>query len=324
MRIEASVFLGAQLALWRRSWGSLTIGEILSKGRRRITRRAFLLYRKILTITFTVRNFLTRDAKIPATAAGVTFSLAPEGGTAFHLWSGLRFEKFEVEFILRNLQPGMMFFDIGANAGLFTVAAAKKLLGAESAIYAFEPCPPTFAMLEKNQRLNGIDRVHTVCLALSDTAGPADLHVNVRFKDGLNSLADPSHTDAEVVEKVSIETSTLDDFVAHNGIPRVDVMKVDVEGAELAVFRGGQKLLSREDAPLILYEGYSWCSAGFHYHPVEIMWLLEGCGYELFVLDGVSGRARRRKAGESYDAMMVAVKPSHPRYPDILREGAAA
>ncbi|MGB6884677.1 MAG: FkbM family methyltransferase, partial [Candidatus Acidiferrum sp.] len=103
-----------------------------------------------------------------------------------------------------------------------------------------------------------------------------------------------------------------------------DVMKVDVEGAELLVFRGGRNLLARPDAPLILYEGYSWCTAGFHYHPVELMWQLEEFGYECFILEPESGHVRRRIPGESYDAMVVAAKRSHPCYSEIVLAEAKA
>ena len=97
-----------------------------------------------------------------------------------------------------------------------------------------------------------------------------------------------------------------------------------MEGAELLVFRGGRKLLERPDAPLLLYEGYSWCTAGFHYHPVELMWQLERFGYELFVLDAESARVRRRTPGESYDAMVVAAKKSHPCYRELFPGGERA
>ena len=101
-----------------------------------------------------------------------------------------------------------------------------------------------------------------------------------------------------MVGREAVQTITLDDFVARENISRVDVMKVDVEGAELLVFRGGRKLFEGPDAPLILYEGYSWCTSGFHYHPVELMWQLEELGYELFILDPKSGgvcRGRRAR-----------------------------
>jgi hypothetical protein len=158
-------------------------------------------------------------------------------------------------------------------------------------------------------------------VALSDQTGEAHLYVNADLKDALNSLEDPSHSDAEVVGREAVQTVTLDDFVVREHVSRVDLMKVDVEGAELLVFRGGRKLLQRPDAPLILYEGYSWCTAGFHYHPVELMWHLEALGYELFILDPESGAVRQRIPGESYDAMMVAVKKSHPRYHEVVPRG---
>jgi FkbM family methyltransferase len=251
----------------------------------------------------------------------VSFRLMPQGAVAFDIWSGLRFERPELEFILKMLQPGMTFFDIGANIGVFSVAAGRCLQETQSSIYAFEPCPGTFAILEKNLHENELAGVHAQCVAVSERSGAASLYVNAEMKDGLNSLEDPSHGDAEVVGTVPVRVTTLDEFVAENEIPRVDVMKVDVEGAELLVFRGARGLLARADAPLILYEGYSWCTAGFHYHPVEIMWLLEGFGYEIFVLDSASGCVRQRNPGESYDQMVVAGKPTHRQYAAVTAGG---
>jgi len=86
---------------------------------------------------------------------------------------------------------------------------------------------------------------------------------------------------------------------------------VDTEGAELLIFQGGRGLLTRENAPLILYEGYSWNTKGFGYHPVEIMWLLQDYGYSLFVLDSQTGKIAPRQPAHGYDAMVVAAKSRH-------------
>jgi FkbM family methyltransferase len=322
MPIEMPVYVGARLAQWHRSYSSLTFGELLAKARRRLTRPLFLAYRRVLVAAFHARNILKRSAPIRAEAGEVSFRLMPEGAVAFDMWSGLRFERPELEFILKMLEPGMTFFDIGANIGVFSVAAGRSLQETQSSIYAFEPCPATFAILEKNLQENELAGVHGQCLAVSERSGAASLYVNAEMKDGLNSLEDPSHGDAEVVGTVPVRVTTLDEFIVEHEIPAVDVMKVDVEGAELLVFRGARVLLARADAPLILYEGYSWCTAGFHYHPVEIMWLLEGFGYEIFVLDTASGRVRLRNSGESYDQMVVAVKPTHRRYAAVAADGA--
>lgn len=322
--IDIHIAFGAPLAKWRRTVGSLTPREILAKIWHRMTAKLFLCYRAGLAVAFRLRNLWTRDAPIHAQARGVPFQMIPQGAVAFHTWSGLRFESSELAFILRVLKPGTTFFDVGANAGLFSLAAGKKLYGQSSSIFAFEPCPSTFAILQKNLQLNDLTQVRAMCSAISESTGECELFVNAQFKDALNSLQPPSHTDADVVARVRVPTITLDEFVARENIPQVDVMKVDVEGAELLVFRGGSRLLRRPDAPLILYEGYSWCTAGFHYHPVELMWLLESFGYELFVLDSVAGRVRRRSPGESYDAMVVAVKPEHPSFHDVALSGASA
>jgi FkbM family methyltransferase len=322
MQIEMPVFLGAQMAKWRRVCGSLTLAELLGKVRRRVTGKAFLLYRDGLELLFKTRNLLTNHAPIHASVGEVAISLVPEGTIAFHTWSGMRFEHAELQFILRMLRPGMTFFDIGGNTGIFSLAAGRKLHGTGSRIYCFEPSPWTFSVLEKNLAQNQLTNVRAIRVALSEDIGEASLYVNASLKDALNSLEAPSHTDADVVGQVSVQATTLEEFISEHQIPRVDVMKVDVEGAELRVFRGARGLLERADAPLILYEGYSWCTAGFHYHPVEIMWLLESHGYELFVLDPLAGKVRRRTAGESFDAMVVAVKPTHAGYADVFPDGA--
>ena len=316
--IELPVFVGAPLADWRRMYGFLTLRGVLRKIRRRISGRLFLWYREGLALAFKARNLATRNAAIKVSAGGVKFQIIPEGAIAFHTWSRLRFERAELEFILRVLQPGMTFFDVGANIGLFSLAAGEKLREYRSALYAFEPCALTYTNLKANLLKNKLTAVQAIHAALSDQTGEANLYINASLKDALNSLEDPSYSDAEVVGREVVQTITLDDFVVRENIARVDVMKVDVEGAELQVFRGGRKLLERPDAPLILYEGYSWCTAGFHYHPVELMWLLEEFGYELFILDPESGSVRQRKSGESYDAMVAAVKRSHPRYSEIF------
>lgn len=322
--IEFPVFLGASLAKWRRILGPLSVPQILRKIRGRIASALLLRYRHGLTLAFKIRNFLSQDAPLQVQVEDVSFLMSPEGSIAFDVWSGIRVESAELNFVLRALRPGMTFFDVGANVGIFTLAAGQKLRGHAAAIFAFEPCRSSLAILEKNLRLNGLSEIHIVRAAISDTTGEAELFVNAPLKDGLNSLREPSHTNAEVVARERVPTVTLDEFMLRAGIRRVDTMKVDAEGAELLVFRGAQQLLARPDAPLILYEGYSWCTAAFHYHPVELMWQLQSYGYELFVLDTPSGRVRRRSPGESYDAMVVAVKPSHPAFQEIARGGAAA
>ena len=162
------------------------------------------------------------------------------------------------------------FFDVGANIGLFSLAAGQKLLRSAFRRVRVRAVSIDFSdPAKKNLLKNELAMVRVVRAALSDQTGQAILYVNAELKDALNSLEAPSFSDAEVVGRKLVHTVTLDDFVARENIARVDLMKVDVEGAELKVFRGGRKLLERPDAPVILYEGYSWCTAGFHYRTLS-------------------------------------------------------
>jgi hypothetical protein len=121
-----------------------------------------------------------------------------------------------------------------------------------------------------------------------------------------------------VVGQEDVRITTVDAFMKDRNIPRVDVMKVDIEGAELMMFRGARELLERKDAPLILYEGFGFLTRGFGYHPVEILWLLESCGYTLFLLNSESGEISELKPDYQYDSMVIAAKPGHPAF-DRLR-----
>jgi FkbM family methyltransferase len=230
---------------------------------------------------------------------------------AIDIWSRRHFERNELEFILNVLQPGMTFVDVGANVGLFSLPAARKVQHGK--VFAFEPTRSTYELLARNVQINSLKNLRAFHSALGDYVGEAVLQVNVRGKDGLNTLGRPTHESSEVIGKETVPITTLDHFMDRHGIARVDAMKVDVEGAELFVFRGAENLLRRADAPLILYEG-GFLSKGFDYHPVEQMWLLEKHGYCLFVIDSGSGQVSRPTARRAYNAMVIAVKPTHPRY----------
>jgi FkbM family methyltransferase len=308
---ELAIHVGASFARWRRVYGSCSPPEILQKIRRRIASRIFLWHRGALRVAFFLRNLVTRNAPITAHARGAAFQIVPESAIAFDTWSRRRFPQAELEFLLRMLRPGMTFFDVGAHAGIFSLAAGQKLSRKAGLIFAFASSSARFSILEKNLALNDLLEVRAIPSAARGQTGEH------------NSQQNPAHSAAKAVDCASVPAMALDEFVARAGISRVDLMNVDGEGAELLVFRGASQLLQRPDAPLLLYAAYSRRTAAFHYHPVELMWLLASFGYELFVLDAQTGRVRRRSPGEAFDAVVVAVKTAHPRYGEIAREAAA-
>lgn len=227
------------------------------------------------------------------------------------LWSDNHLERREVEFVINLLQPSMTFVDIGANVGLFSIPASKKLQ--HGRVFAFEPSSWTFERLVLNARLNAATNILSFHTAIGDRNDEALLQINVSGKDGLNTLGRPVHPDCKIVRREKVTIGTLDRLLEEHNISHVDILKVDVGGAELFVFRGARRLLSSPDAPIIVYES---CrnSEGFDYHPVEQMWLLEKLGYSFFLIDSATGRISLPPNGRAYDSMVIAAKPSHPFY----------
>jgi len=288
-------------------WGLRVVRQILQFLRRSRDPLQRTLW--ISRFCLPLRNTMLLNRPLTVSFNGIAVSLTPRGAVAGNIWAGLGGETQEVSFILSVLEPGMIFFDVGSNAGVFAISAAKKIGG--KGVFAFEPYSSTCKLLKRNLVLNRLTDVNVVQMALGDSVGEGMLQVNARGKDGLNTLGQATHPDSKVVGQEKVRITTVDVFMKDHKIPRVDVMKVDIEGAELMLFRGARDLLERADAPLILYEGFGFLTRGFAYHPVEILWFLESCGYTLFVLNSETGEISELKPDYQYDSMVIGVKPGH-------------
>ncbi len=246
---------------------------------------------------------------VPVDVDGLRLQLVAQGAIAEEVCRDGAFEPHEIRLVLRLLGPGQTFLDIGANVGLFALAAAKRFPDAR--VIAFEPSASTFRTLEWNLRLNALPNVRAVRAALADYVGEAQMHLNAPGKDGLNTLGEPTHPACRVVSTETVPVTTLDTFLAAEGVQRVHVIKVDVEGAELLVFRGARALLESDAAPILFYEGSPLATAGFGYEPPAITRLLQGCGYRLFALSEEDGRLVALTTEQPRSAMTLAVKPEH-------------
>lgn len=160
-----------------------------------------------------------------------------------NLYSGLM-EFDDMSFLLHFLRSGDVFADIGANIGSYTVLASN-VCGAFT--YAFEPSSESIKILEKNIALNRIgERVNALAVALSDKQGSATFTVGL---DCVNRIAEsnvPMGTKTETVK-----TTTLD-CAMHNVVPAL--IKLDVEGHEASVLRGGRNVLSSDICNAVICE----------------------------------------------------------------------
>ena len=179
------------------------------------------------------------------------------------------------ELIFLLASKSQIIFDIGANIGWYSLNFSK--LENVNKIYSFEPIPRTFDYLLKHIDLNNIDKVFPNNLALSDRNGEVEFYFT-KQETGSSSMRNIQ--DRDEINKVVCQTKTLTDFVIDNET-KIDMIKCDVEGSELFVFKGGIEILER-DKPFIFTEMLRKWAAKFEYHPDDIINLLSSIGYRCF------------------------------------------
>ncbi len=198
-------------------------------------------------------------------------------------------------FIERRVKPGMACLDVGANMGEVGLHMARKT-GPTGAVHCFEPVPWLCERLRANIRKNALQETalaHGV--ALSDRTGNARLrlpgpdHPNL----GMASLVSPS---AQLADAVDVPTLTLDEFVAERRLERIDLIKVDIQGAEPLFLEGARGSLERH-APDLLMEISPEDLAGLGWDGRRLVEAVEQVGYEGYALSSrghLGGRIRSR------------------------------
>ena len=179
------------------------------------------------------------------------------------------------------IRPGDMLIDVGANTGLWALGAAVRV-GPAGTVHAFEPVPDNFVRLTRNLTLNNFANVLCQQLALADKSGHTVFYTATAGNSGIGSLEKRGEAD----RPIEIEMTTVDDYCAGHNISRVDLMKVDVEGAELLVFRGAERLLSADEAPIIMFETDEVLTARFGSSSTLIKSLLQQYGYDFYRYTG--------------------------------------
>ena len=197
----------------------------------------------------------------------------------------------EREVMRRVIRQGDTVFDIGANIG-FQSVLISALVGPRGSVFAFEPNPALTPALR--QTMKSLGNAELFVLALSNEDGDTRLFVPVY--NPMASLANwtkPWH-DAGSVRGVPCKLRRVDGLIAAGALPRPDVIKCDVEGAELLVFRGARDLLNSPDAPVVMFEVNQSAAAGFGFavgDAIEFLASLSGPGFRFYQIhpDGTLG-----------------------------------
>ncbi|WP_246023072.1 FkbM family methyltransferase [Halosimplex halophilum] len=190
--------------------------------------------------------------------------------------------------LLSDLQDDDVFFDVGANIGVYSC-----LVGASSAdidVVSFEPHPKNADRLRDNLNLNDIE-ASVQEQALSDTIGDVTLSIAVE-----STTVAPGHNLIEVneslesygegsVEQRDVEMQTGDELVENGELPQPTVVKIDVEGAELKALRGMEQVLSQDACRVVYCEVHSLHLPKFDSSETEIHELLKSCGFTIEIAD---------------------------------------
>lgn len=159
------------------------------------------------------------------------------------------YEKNETEYWKKNIQAGYTIFDIGSNVGYYSLLASP-IIGNTGRVFMFEPVGINMERAKANILLSGFSNIHCNKKAITNKKGSVNIRVADDSNLGMSGLSDCIN-ESGVDEQV--EGITLDEFVRENKIESVEMIKIDVEGAEPLVIQGAKTCLQKF-SPILMIE----------------------------------------------------------------------
>lgn len=216
-------------------------------------------------------RLLPRSMRIRILSGGNRGYLWTVGAGHQACWLGT-FEEHRQLALSQLLRKGDCFLDVGAHAGFFTLLGSR-LVGPEGTVVAFEPLPANLDFLRLHVELNRVENVTVFDAAVSDSQGAAS------FAEGSNT-----HTGGLSPNgAIRVRTVKLDELRADGLIATANVIKIDVEGAELQVLRGAEELLRHAKMRAVLLSAHGVAIAH------ECAGLLSRAGYSISELPQYPG-----------------------------------
>lgn len=199
------------------------------------------------------------------------------------IYAGQFYEHELSRFMISVINAGDVVFDIGANVGYFT-ALAGKLTGPGGRIVSFEPNPRLWADILRHAEINGV-AVDLVKKGVGDRIGTAQFRDNGE-KDTNGALASDFDDPDQVSRRIEVEIDTLDNICARRpdiGTPKL--IKLDIEGCELAALKGAAKLLCDGALEFVACEINEGQMRFFGATQSEIRKLMLNCGFDTYLFD---------------------------------------
>ncbi len=231
---------------------------------------------------------------MPALERRYDFKTIPEDPFWFRLELLTGQHEVETAQLLRRLvEPGMIALDVGAHVGYYT-RLLSRLTGARGRVIAFEPHPRTQQVLRHNTR--ALANTTPLQVAVAEAAGSAELYDYLmmsasgslhydeslahlqRARMGAGDVA-PRGQEAFEMQRFQVETATIDACLAELGIDRVDMVKMDIEGAELGALRGMRDTITASPAMTLVMEYNPAALKAFGHDPAAALEEALGMGF---------------------------------------------
>ena len=201
----------------------------------------------------------------------------------FRAWRyRLKVEKQEIKFMLSHLKAGQTVIDIGTHKGAYTYWMSKYV-GKYGQVFAFEPQPVLYNQLNTLLKHSNSNNVKLELLALSSSKGEATLLIPGKKTSPSASIH--NNKQEGLSTKITVEKTTLDDYFCNQNQTPVNFIKCDVEGHELNVLTGGQKLLEKFQPIITLESEARHCGVD---NVMAVFDLLQNLNYNGYFFNGES------------------------------------
>lgn len=192
-------------------------------------------------------------------------------------------EKAEQTFYIQYLSPGMVAFDVGANIGEISLLFSR-FVGSQGQVHAFECSPNTFRRLNEIVAISNRKNIKTNCMCLSDAIGTAELHIFDDEHAGWTTMANRPlqqyGIDIKPVCTEKVPTTTIDAYCESHNIQQIDLLKIDVEGAEYQVLKGASRMMREHRIRCVIFE-FGQTTFDMGNDPGKLTELFTSKGYKL-------------------------------------------
>lgn len=215
---------------------------------------------------------------------GHTFHLDPVD--SLRLSTRGYYEPYVLQLIQQEAKPGNVVIDVGANIGYHTLHLARWV-GPTGKVYAFEPHPETFALLNKNVEANGYKNIITEQKAVSDKPGRVKLYLGKDFRNTEHSLVQSKDTPERFIDVKSV---ALQSFLQEQ---RVDLIKMDIEGGEYHALQGMKPILIQNKNIVLFLEFTPSYLQNAGVDPLDMITFLENLGFTIYAINEEEEKVER-------------------------------